>query len=111
MFGHAKDQEEKINELASKGKWEKMKKYLSGSREEQLALAKACGTSGCDDSVNLLINLLDYAGDEDVIIETLHSLGNVGTDHAVSQIQLLLSRTDKSKPHLYDTIMDNLHKL
>ena len=111
MFGHSKDQEGKLHELAQKGKWEKLKKYLNGSKEEQLSLAKACRISSCDDSVNLLINLLNFASDEEVMMEALQSLGEVGTDHAVSQIQLLLNKTDKNNQPLYQTIMDTLHKL
>ena len=61
MFGHSKDQEGKIHELVQKGKWDKLKKYLSGSKEEQISLAKACKLSSCDDSVNLLINLLNFS--------------------------------------------------
>lgn len=111
MFGHSKDNEGKINELVQKGKWDKLKKYLTGSKEEQIALAKACKASNCDDSVNLLIHLLDFAGDEDILIEALHSLSEVGTDHAVSQIQLLLNKTSNDNQPLYDTILDTLHKL
>ncbi len=111
MFGHSKDQEGKIQELAKKGKWDKLKKYLDGTKEEQIALAKACKESGCDDSVNLLIHLLDFATDEEILTEALYSLGEVGTDHAVSQIQLLLNKTEKGNEKLYNTILETLHKL
>ncbi len=111
MFGHSKDQEGKIHELVQKGKWDKLKKYLSGSKEEQISLAKACKLSSCDDSVNLLINLLNFSSDNEVVMEALQSLGEVGTDHAVSQVQLLLNKIDKNNQPLYNTIMDTLHKL
>ncbi len=111
MFGFSKNSAGKMDELVKKNKWDKLKKYVLGTQEEQLMLAKACKLSNSDDSVNLLIQLLNYTTNEDVLIETLHSLGEVGTDHAVSQIQLLLNKTPKDKQPLYDTILETLRKL
>ena len=112
MFGQSKDLTETLTKEASKGHWDKLKKkYLRGSKEEQIALAKACKVSSSDDSVNTLMNLMDCAADDEVLIEILHSLGEVGTDHAVSQIQLLLTKTSKDNTALYSAIMDALTKL
>lgn len=111
MFGFSKNSAGKMDELVKKKKWDKLKKFVTGTEEEQIALAKACKLSDGDDSVNLLIQLLNYTTSEKVLIETLHSLGEVGTDHAVSQIQLLLNKTPNDKQPLYDTILETLHKL
>lgn len=112
MFG-SKDLNETMQNLAKKGNFDKLrKKYMNGSKEEQIALAKACSVVSSDDSVNTLINLMDCAADRDVLVAIMQSLGEVGTDHAVSQIQLLLTRTDPAKDkELYDVVMATLHKL
>lgn len=112
MFG-SKDLTESMKAMAKKGQFDKLKKkYMRGSKEEQIALAKACSVISSDDSVNTLINLMDLAADDDVLIEIMHSIGEVGTDHAVSQVQLLLAGTDKeNKKVLYDAVMGALQKL
>lgn len=111
MFGFSKNQAGKMSELVQKGKWDKLKKYVSGTKEEQMELARACKLSSNNNSVNLLIHLLDSANDQEVLIEALHSVGEVGTDHAVSQIQLLLTKTKADDQPLYGTIMETLQKL
>lgn len=111
MFGMGKGNADKMETLVEKQKWDKLKRYLTGSKEEQIALAKACLKSNKDDCVNLIIFLLNNSTDEEILTEALHTLSEIGTDHAVSQVQLLLNKTDKSRQPLYDNIMDTLQKL
>lgn len=81
-----------IEKLVQKGKWDKIRKsYLNGDKSTQLELAKACGTSKSDDSVNLLLALLDV-DDDDVQIEALKSITVVANDHAVAPLQHYLTK-------------------
>lgn len=104
--------EEKITKLVKKGKWEKIKaKYLYSNNVDELALlAKACSQSDSDDSVNVLVALLDVA-DQKVVLEALHSLGQVGTDHAVANLQLMFQETDPANKERKDAIQDALNKI
>ena len=97
MFGST---EEKINSLVKRGKWEKIK----------CMLARACGQSSSDDSVNVLVALLN-ATDQKVVLEALNSLGKVGTDHAVANLQLMFREADPSNKELKDAIQTTLNKI
>ena len=109
MFGST---EEKINSLVKRGKWEKIKsKYLYSSGVDELCmLARACGQSSSDDSVNVLVALLN-ATDQKVVLEALNSLGKVGTDHAVANLQLMFREADPSNKELKDAIQTALNKI
>lgn len=110
MFGFGKSGD--MESLVKKKSWDKIrKKYLDGTQEEQVALAKACKTSKCDDSVNILISLLDYAKDDEVKIEILRSLSEVGTNHAVSLVQVMLTETGGTDSPLRTAILDTLRVL
>lgn len=89
MFGFMDNSVEK---LVQKGNWDKLRKnFLNGNKQAQLELAKACAASKTDDSVNLLIALLDV-GDDEVQIEALKSIAKVANDHAVAPLQQYVSR-------------------
>lgn len=109
MFGST---EEKITRLVKKGKWEKIKsKYLYTSGADELCmLAKACSQSNSDDSVNILVALLN-ATDQKVVLEALRSLGVVGTDHAVANLQLMFREADPDNKELKDAIQNTLNKI
>lgn len=84
MFGFM---ENSLEKLVQKGNWEKIRKnYLNRDKQVQLELAKACVASKSDDSVNVLIALLDVCDDE-VQIEALKSIAVVANDHAVAPLQ------------------------
>lgn len=89
MFGFM---DSSVEKLVQKGNWDKLRKsFLNGDKQVQLGLAKACAASKSDDSVNLLISLLDV-GDDEVQIEALKSISKVANDHAVAPLQQYLTR-------------------
>lgn len=105
MFGFMDGSVEK---LVQKGKWEKIRKsYLNGDKGTQLDLAKACGTSKSDDSVNVLIALLDVADDE-VQIEALKSITVVANDHAVAPLQHYLTKLKPEQTALKAQFMETI---
>ncbi len=109
MFGST---EEKMKKLVKRGKWEKIKnKYLYSSGADELCmLARACSQSNTDDSVNILVALLN-ATDQRVVLEALKSLGVVGTDHAVANLQLMYQEADPSNKELKTAIQTTLNKI
>ncbi|MBE5962993.1 MAG: hypothetical protein E7256_16710 [Lachnospiraceae bacterium] len=103
--------ENKIGKLVEKKQWDKIKKkYLYADDAEELILAKECAKSDTDDSVNVLLSLLELGGDE-VKIEALKSLGVVGNDHVVSTLQLMLSKMPAGDTPLRKQLMDTLHTI
>ena len=66
--------------------------------------------SSSDDSVNVLVALLN-ATDQKVVLEALNSLGKVGTDHAVANLQLMFREADPSNKELKDAIQTTLNKI
>lgn len=97
MFGF---KENSLEKLVQKGNWEKIRKnYLNGDKQVQLNLAKACAASKSDDSVNVLIALLDV-GDDEVQIEALKSITVVANDHAVAPLQQYLTQVKPTQTAL-----------
>ena len=101
MFGHSED---KIEKLVEKKHWDKLQsKYLNGSDDQRLELAKACGGSDADESCNILVTLL-HDENEAVQMEAVKSLGKIGNDHTTAQLQWLLSQQKKKKTELIHEI-------
>lgn len=98
------DKMAKIEKLIEKGKWDKIEaKYLKGSDEERLDLAKACATSDTDGAFNCLITLLNDKNDT-VQLAAINSVGATGNDHATAQLQWLLQRLPPEKKETIDAI-------
>lgn len=101
MFGNKKDEFEK---LVKKGHWEKLQKKLDSEHEEErILIAEACGGKVCDETNNLLIDLLKDPSDQ-VKMAAIKSLLAVGNDHAVTQLQWLLGNLKPEQTELHDAV-------
>lgn len=105
MFGFSDNNLEKS---VLKGNWDKIRKnYLNGNESVQLELAKACAKSTSDDSVNVLVSLLDIGSDA-VKIEALKSIGQIGTDHVVAPLQQILAKATPEQTELKTQLQETL---
>lgn len=101
---------QKIAKMVEKKQWSKLqKKYVEGSQEERLALAQACASVSCDESVNILIALMQ---DEDAQVQlaAVQSLGKVADDHATSRLQTLLLHAEKGG-ELYLAVEESIRQV
>lgn len=111
MFGFGESTEEKMEHLVQKKEWDKLKnKYLYSDANTRISLAKACEASDSDESVNLLLAILE-GEEEEVKIAALSALGKVGTDHVTSTLQLLLAKVTSENSKLRDAVLDSLHQI
>ncbi|WOC32634.1 MULTISPECIES: HEAT repeat domain-containing protein [Caproicibacterium] len=100
-----------IEKLVEKKHWDKLKKkYLTGSQEERLELAKACGLVSADETVNMLVALMQDE-DADVQVAAVESLGKVADDHTTAKLQLLLSQTPKENTRLAEAIREAVRQV
>lgn len=101
MFGNSS---EAITKMIEKGHWDKAaKKVAHGNAELRLAAAKACSCSDCDESYNILVDLLKDP-DEKVQIAAIESLGKTAGDRASTHLTWIETRTPSEKKEIHDAI-------
>ena len=111
MFGFGGSTEEKMEHLIQKKEWEKLKnKYLYSDANTRISLAKICSESDTDESVNVLLAILE-SDEEEVKIAALSALGKIGTDHVTSTLQLLLAKLPSEGSKLREAVLDCLHQI
>ena len=104
MFGN-------ITSMIQKGKWEKAaRKVAHGNTETRLAAAKACSCSDCDESYNILIDLMKDPV-EAVQLAAIESLGKTAGDRATTHLSWLESHTPAEKKELHQAIHTALNQI
>jgi HEAT repeat protein len=100
-----------IEKMVEKKHWDKLqKKYLNGKTEERLELAKACGSVSADETVNMLVALMQDS-DAEVQLAAVASLGKVADDHTTAKLQLLLRQTPKENTRLTQAIETSIRQV
>lgn len=100
-----------ITTMIQKGKWDKAaKKVAHGDAALRLAAAKACSCSDCDESYNILIDLLKDP-DEQVQIAAIESLGKTAGDRASTHLTWLENHTPADKKELHAAIHAALNQI
>lgn len=100
-----------MEQLVNKHQWDKISKKLhSADAQSKASLATACGASMDEDSLNTLIKLLSDS-DDNVLMQTVKSLGNVGGDNAKTHLQSLYGRLPDDKDSLKKAILDSIAKI
>lgn len=112
MFGSTKEATtQALEKLVQHGKWDKLKKnYLGSDAGTRANLAEACAKSVCDDSSNVLMELLD-SSEEEVKTAALRSLGIVGNDHCVTRIQQMMISVPEENTALRSEFQKTLQAL
>lgn len=101
----------KIKKLVKKGAFSKLRSnYLMTDEETQELLAVACADNKTDDSVNLVLALLDLGSDR-VKIAALKTLAVIASDRVTSTLQLLYSKTPDTNTELRKTIIETVHTI
>ncbi len=109
MFGI--DKKEEFEKLVQKGHWEKLeKKCASADETVRVLIAEACGGKVCDETSNLLSDLLKDPSDA-VKLAAMHALEKVGNDHAVSQLEWILNNLKPEQKELHDAALHAVEML
>lgn len=100
-----------IETMVQKGKWEKVAKKLEkANAPTRLAAAKACGSTSCDESFNILVALVKDE-DEAVQVEAINSMGKTANDRGISTLSWLLEHTPDSKASVKNAIHTALNAI
>lgn len=103
--------ENQMEHLVKKRQWEKINKKLpSANAEARLALATACGGLSDENASNILINLLKDS-DENVLLQVVKSLGNIGRDNAKTHLQALFDRLPENDTLMKNSIRESISKI
>lgn len=101
MFGNGENQ---IVHMVQKHQWDKVEKKLQNAdAKTKAAFACACGESSDEEAVTHLINLLQDS-DDNVLLQTVKSLGKVGHDNAKTHLQWLANNLPKEKREIQKEI-------
>lgn len=101
---------EKMQKMVKRNKWFELSDYVEGSKEQKVALAKALGMSDSNNSVEILLRLVDDE-DEDVLYATCESLRKVGTEHATADLLERMQKVPKENEKLREEISKTVQEL
>lgn len=108
MFGNGGNQ---MVHMVQKHQWDKIEKKLQSSdAQTKTALASACGESSDEEASTVLLNLLQES-DENVLLQTVKSLGAVGHDNAKTNLQWLSTSLPGDKKELQEAISEAITKI
>jgi HEAT repeat protein len=103
--------ENKMEQLVKKHQWDKINKKLPDANTEQrIALATACGSSFDEGAAHTLINMLEDS-DEEVLIQAIKSLGEVGSDNAKTHLRARSERLPEGNDRIKKAISESIAKL
>lgn len=105
MLFKKKTLDEKMEKYVKHHDWYAIQEVITGSKEEEIAAAKALGASDDQTSVDLLLRFIDDA-DDDVVFAACESLRKVGSEHDTAD---LLARMQKI-PEDRQTIREEIGK-
>lgn len=108
MFGNGGNQ---IVHMVQKHQWDKIEKKLQNAdAQTKAAFAAACGESSDEEAVTHLINLLQDS-DENVLLQTVKSLGAIGHDNAKTHLQWLANNLPEGKQEIQKGIGEAFAKI
>ena len=105
MLFKKKTLDEKLEKDVKRGDWYALQEKVMGTKEEKIAAAKALAGSDSQNSIDLLLRLVDNE-DEEIIYAACESLRKVGSEHDTAD---LLARMQKI-PDDRQTIREEIGK-
>ena len=92
----------KVDKLIAKRQWDKLLHNL----------AKACGVSGgsgCIDLLSVILN--DREASDDLLLETIDSLGKIGNDRCITLLRYFRENVDQSKAPMISAVDSSVRKI
>ena len=102
---------EKMEKEVKKGRWYELSEYADGSKEEKIDLAKALAGSGNENSVEILMRLIDDNNDDEVVTAACESLKKVGSEHNTADLLEKLNSIPKEKEKIREEISSTVQQL
>ena len=102
---------EKMEKEVKKGRWYELSEYADGSKEEKIDLAKALAGSDNENSVEILMRLIDDNNDDEVVTAACESLKKVGSEHNTADLLEKLNSIPKEKEKIREEISSTVQQL
>lgn len=102
---------EKMEKEVKKGRWYELSEYADGSKEEKIDLAKALAGSDNENSVEILMRLIDDNNDDEVVTAACESLKKVGSEHNTADLLEKLNSIPKEKKNIREEISSTVQQL
>ena len=103
----------KVDKLIAKGQWDKLLHNLGETNgDSKMKIAKACGVSGgsgCIDLLSVILN--DREASDDLLLETIDSLGKIGNDRCITLLRYFRENVDQSKTPMISAVDSSVRKI
>lgn len=103
----------KVDKLIAKRQWDKLLHNLGETNgESKMKIAKACGVSGgsgCIDLLSVILN--DREASDDLLLETIDSLGKIGNDRCITLLRYFRENVDQSKAPMISAVDSSVRKI
>lgn len=110
MLFKKKTLDEKLEKDVKRGDWYALQEKVMGTKEEKIAAAKALAESDSQNSIDLLLRLVDNE-DEEIIYAACESLRKVGSDHDTADLLARMSKIPEDKTALREEISKTVQEL
>jgi hypothetical protein len=103
----------KVDKLIAKRQWDKLLHNLGETNgDSKMKIAKACGVSGgsgCIDLLSVILN--DREASDDLLLETIDSLGKIGNDRCITLLRYFRENVDQSKTPMISAVDSSVRKI
>ena len=103
----------KVDKLIAKRQWDKLLHNLGETNgDSKMKIAKACGISGgsgCIDLLSVILN--DREASDDLLLETIDSLGKIGNDRCITLLRYFRENVDQSKTPMISAVDSSVRKI
>lgn len=103
----------KVDKLIAKRQWDKLLHNLGETNgDSKMKIAKACGVSGgsgCIDLLSVILN--DREANDDLLLETIDSLGKIGNDRCITLLRYFRENVDQSKTPMISAVDSSVRKI
>ena len=110
MLFKKKTLDEKMEKYVKHHDWYAIQEEITGSKEGKIAAAKALAGSDSQNSIDLLLRLVDNE-DEEIIYAACESLRKVGSDHDTADLLARMSKIPEDKTALREEISKTVQEL
>lgn len=103
----------KVDKLIAKRQWDKLLHNLGeADGASKMKIAQACGNaggSGCIDLLSVILN--DTSANDELLMETINSLGKIGNDRCITLLRYFRENVDKGKTPMISAVDSSVRQI
>ena len=103
----------KVVKLIAKRQWVKLLHNLGeADGASRMKIAKACGVAGGNGCIDLLSVILnDREADDELLMETISSLGKIGNDRCITLLRYFRENVDQGKTPMISAVDSSVRQI